>query len=131
MLPIAKPKVIAGERPVRDALNMLVNEHIGSLLVSAGTNKLAGIFTERDFVSKGEQILAQQGETKISELMVSRPKTVLDSATVSLALELLCRGGFRHLPVVDEGEKMVGMLSVRSFMDYLSELLVTELAASK
>lgn len=47
--------------------------------------------------------------------------------SIAYALNLMSHGGFRHLPVVDEQGKAIGVVSVRDVLDRISELLVQDL----
>jgi CBS domain-containing protein len=102
---------IGPEATVLDAA-MLMNEHkVGSLIVMSGGNVI-GIFTERDIlqrvvVSRHDpgQILVQDVMT--TELVCCQPHTSLQEAR-----GVLKNRRIRHLPVVDEARKLVGLISI-------------------
>jgi CBS domain-containing protein len=95
---------------VAEAATLMGERHVGSALVMDG-EALAGIFTERDIV----RALSQDFDAprhQVEQWMTRRPKTVGPESTVEDALDLMLSGGFRHLPVMEEG-RVVGMVSIR------------------
>ena len=79
-------------------------------------NKLVGIFTERDVVFR---LIAQGLEaesTPLSEVMTPSPITIDPEKSFGLALVLMQKNGFRHLPVTENGIP-VGMVSARNALD--------------
>ncbi len=101
---------IAPHRPVYDALVVLAEYKIGALVVLDG-DKLAGIFSERDYAR--EIILKGKSSktTSISEVMSSNVLTVKPNDTVEQAMSIMSDKHIRHLPVL-EGDKVIGMLSI-------------------
>ena len=95
---------------VRDALQLMAERQIGSVLVVQG-DALLGIFTERDYARK----LALQGlssaETMLVNVMTARLYVVSPRQTVQECLGIITKGRLRHLPVVDGGE-LVGLGSI-------------------
>ena len=95
---------------VRDALQLMAERQIGSVLVVQG-DALLGIFTERDYARK----LALQGlssaETMLVNVMTARLYVVSPRQTVQECLGIMTKGRLRHLPVVEGGE-LVGLVSI-------------------
>ena len=95
---------------VRDALQLMAERQIGSVLVVQG-DALLGIFTERDYARK----LALQGlssaETMLVNVMTARLYVVSPRQTVQECLGIITKGRMRHLPVVDGGE-LIGLVSI-------------------
>ena len=100
------------EASVRHAVELMTNHAIGAILVIADEGRLAGIFTERDVVTR---VLAPQrdpAETPIHTVSTPHPDTLAPSSTARHALRLMHTGHFRHLPVVDK-QRVVGIVSIR------------------
>ena len=53
--------------------------------------------------------------------MTTEPKTIDSHATVLAAVEMMEKGGYRHLPVVKEDRQCIGVLSVRDVVHYMVE----------
>ena len=92
----------------------------GAVLVVDDAGSLVGIVTERDFLTR---IADQPGlaDLPVRDFMTPNPETVLKTDTVAMALGKMNVRGYRHLPVV-EGNKPVGMISVRDILRYMTGL---------
>jgi CBS domain-containing protein len=95
---------------IGEAASLMAQRRVGSALVVDG-ERLLGIFTERDIVKALSQD-GLAGQQAIGDWMTPDPETVPPDAPVETALRRMVAGGFRHLPVVEEG-RLVGMLSMR------------------
>ena len=95
---------------VAEAATIMGEKHVGSAIV-VEDDRLAGIFTERDIVrALGQDFDA--ASHRVSNWMTAKPTTITPDATTDDALDLMLKGGFRHLPVLD-GERVVGVVSIR------------------
>lgn len=101
---------IAPYRPVYDALVVMAEYKIGALVVLEG-EKLAGIFTERDYarevVLKGKSSKTMQ----IADVMSTEVLTANLGDTVEHAMQVMTDKRVRHLPVLENG-KVIGVLSI-------------------
>jgi CBS domain-containing protein len=95
---------------VAAAVTVMGMERIGGLLVME-SDKLEGIFTERDLVRALSYDIGAASQP-VSQWMTRDPVTVGPETPVEQALERMLAGNFRHLPVMD-GERVVGMVSIR------------------
>lgn len=111
-----------------EALAILKVNKIGSVAVVDSDKRLKGIVTDRDFLTKLLGAGADARAVPVTKIMTENPTTVLTSGSVSLALSFLSEGRFRHLPVVDHEEMLVGMLSVKNFVHFLAARIVGELS---
>jgi CBS domain-containing protein len=94
---------------VADAVKKMNDERIGAVMVMDG-DKLAGIFTERDVLTK---VVDQEGnprETPVSEVMTRDIVVLKGTASVEEAMRIVTERRFRHLPVMEEG-KLIGLVS--------------------
>ena len=98
-----------------DAAEYMAGRNIGAVCVLDAEDKLCGIFSERDLLKRVIVEHLDPANVPIRQVM-SEPRAVIDCAeTPHEALERMEQIGSRHLPVVD-GEKFVGMLSMRDIM---------------
>jgi CBS domain-containing protein len=102
---------IASTDTVLQAVKMMTEHHIGALLVTEG-EKIVGIYTERDYLYKGENEGRVAKDTLIKDVMVSRMITVTKDTTADQCVELMKQYNIRHLPVV-EHDQLVGLVSMR------------------
>ncbi len=105
---------------VIDAIKMLNEKKVGALLVLEN-NKLAGIFSERDYTRKVILNDRNSSETKVSEIMtdLTELKCVSLSQSIDECLVIMSKYHIRHLPVVKDNE-VVGMLSI---MDVVKNII--------
>lgn len=106
------PVCLAPEDNVRRAVQVMVEHHIGSILVMDGQT-LVGIFTERDLLDRVVAAGADLDKTRIGSVMTRDPLVVHETEDVLEAYRTLLQAGHRHLPVLRNG-KPIGVLSTRS-----------------
>ena len=102
-----------------DAVDLMRRDNVGCVLVCDG-DRLVGLFTERDLMTR---VLAvgKPLSHPVAEVMTPDPETVSPKDPVRLAVRKMKAGGHRHLPVVDEAGRPVGMVSVKGVVRYLVE----------
>jgi CBS domain-containing protein len=99
----------------RVASEAMVAEETGAIVV-LDEGKLVGIISERDIVGRVVAKGLDPQEVSVSEVMTRDPRTVTEDMTVRGALEMMARGRFRHLPVVNTSGQVIGMLSIRDLV---------------
>ena len=104
---------------VAEAVRLMRQEKVGCLLVCEG-EKLVGILTERDLMRR---VLAagKPLTSALAECMTPHPVVVDRKEPVGAVIRRMEEGGYRHLPVVDDGGHVVGILSVKRIVHYLVE----------
>ncbi|MDJ0948378.1 MAG: CBS domain-containing protein [Alphaproteobacteria bacterium] len=98
---------------VREAAELMQAKNVGSIVVTAG-GRLEGIFTERDLVCRVVARGRDPQATALADVMTKDPDTIAPSAPAMDGLRRMNDGGYRHLPVVTNGQ-VVGMISRRDF----------------
>ena len=101
---------ITPDTTVYHALELMVEKNVSALLVMEA-DKLAGIFTERDYARKVVLKGKSSRDTPISDIMTSNLITVSSSGSIDECMELMTGKYIRHLPVVDDG-KLSGIISI-------------------
>jgi len=106
----AKPSITT-----KDAVRILGEKHVGSVVVTDEYEKCVGIFTERDAI----RIIASELslDTPLQQVMTKNVVTIGEEASLEEARRVVVSHGIRHLPVVDGKGEMVGLLSVRKLLD--------------
>ncbi len=103
---------ISGDATVFDAVKAMVEANVGAILVTGqGSDRVEGIFTERDYLRR----IAVEGRTSrdtlVHEVMTSPVIVVGPETSVEEAMAMMTDRRIRHIPVV-EGERLVGMISI-------------------
>ncbi|TNF31559.1 MAG: CBS domain-containing protein [Deltaproteobacteria bacterium] len=110
---------------LRNVHNMMCDCHVGSVLILAEDGSAAGIITERDFLFK----IAGKGidfdSTLVDDYMTSHPTTVEHTATLQQAMQCMNLGGFRHVIIVDEKNKVKTLISIKDVLNFLYEFMST------
>ncbi len=100
---------------VAKAARMMAKKNVGAVMVVEG-KLLVGIFTERDAVFRVVAEGRDVATTTIGEVMSPDPICVPPDEIFGRALLLMHDNGFRHVPVVENGEP-IGIVSSRSALD--------------
>jgi CBS domain-containing protein len=115
------PVTLPTTATVRQAMQTMLAGNVGALLVVDAKGKLAGIFSERDLLTKVAGIYDDYADRPIAEFMTANPETVGAGATLVFALHQMDIGGYRHLPIVQDG-RPVGVVSVRDMLRHITRL---------
>ncbi len=110
---------IDADASVFDAVQRMVEENIGSLLVTDG-GEIAGIVTERDYLRRVTLEGRTDRETAVREIMSTPLIVVAPETTVDECMALMTERRVRHLPVVDE-RQVVGLVSIGDLVKFTSE----------
>lgn len=115
--------------PVGEAARLMKSHNVGAILVVEG-DLLVGVFTERDALF---QVVAEGRDantTHLGAVMTRNPRTIEADGLFTLALQIMYEGGFRNVPVVENG-RPVGLVSARDALgpelkDFVFEMLRQE-----
>jgi len=100
---------------VSTAAKLMAMNKVSALMV-VEDKRLVGIFTERDAVLR---VIAQDRDpqtTRLVDVMTTSPKTVTPDESFGYALLMMHENGFRHVPVIENGEP-IGIVSARNALD--------------
>lgn len=106
---------LASDVTVRHAARIMAERHIGAILITEN-GRLEGIFTERDVLNRVVAPGRDPETLRIGEVMTRNPDTVPPDATALDTMVRMQTKGYRHLPVVEDGE-LIGIVSVRDLFD--------------
>ena len=112
------------ETSVSEAAKLMANAKVSAVLVLEH-ERLIGIFTERDAVSR---VIAKDRDartTRLADVMTASPKNIAPDKTFGYALLMMHENGFRHVPVV-ANDRVVGLVSARNALDPDLEEFVAE-----
>ena len=102
---------------VEEAVNILIEQNIGSLVVLDEDDQIAGVITSNDFlnvVSDGENI----PDATVADFMTDEVITIDPEDSIQTAAARMITNGISHLPVEDKEEGLVGMLSTTDITAY-------------
>ena len=120
-----KPLTASANTTVAAAARMMKKRNVGALMVVDG-GRLTGIFTERDALFRVLGESRDPEKTRVADVMTADPLTIDPDKAVGHALLMMYDGGFRHVPVVEQGRPL-GMISARDALGPELQEFQTEL----
>ena len=109
------------EQSVLEAIKILAEQNVGAAVVMTG-ERLAGIFSERDYTRKVILKGRSSDSTRVEEIMTANVVVVNPRTRARECMALMTEKNIRHLPVVDEG-RVIGMVSIR---DIVSDIIADQ-----
>jgi CBS domain-containing protein len=116
----AVPRLEVDDRVSR-AFEEMSREAHDCVLVMQG-QKLAGIFTSRDFLNRVAAVRADPGAIVIGDVMTPTPRTLRPRDPVAFAINWMAVEGFRNVPIVDDDGEVRGVLTVWDVMRHLEAI---------
>ena len=100
---------------VKETIEILYNKHIGCVVSIDEDKKCIGIFTERDAI----RLVAKNVELDqpLGNVMTKNVITIPEESSINEVRKTIQTHSVRHLPVVNQEDRLVGLLSVRALMD--------------
>jgi CBS domain-containing protein len=108
------PLMLPPRATVIEAARQMRDRRVGAVLVTEGDDRLVGIFTGRDAVSRVLADGRSPAKTTLAQVMTRDPDTMTPSHTAIDALRLMQDARCRHVPIVQDG-KVVGIVSHGDF----------------
>ena len=100
---------------VKETIEILFEKHIGCVVSIDNDKKCIGIFSERDAI----RLVANnvQLNQPLEKVMIKNVVTIQENCSINAAMRMLHEHSIRHLPVVNQKGKLVGLLCVRGLRD--------------
>lgn len=125
-LPELQPVVcLPSTATVGDAIQSMTEKRVGIILI-VEAEKLVGVFSERDVLVKVAASDIDINSTPVSKLMTGDPQSLRSTDELVYALNLMSVGGFRHVPIVDDSNQPVAVVSMRDIVEYIVSLYPDE-----
>ncbi len=109
---------VTADTPLRDVIAEMQTRRVAAVVITE-RNRVVGIFTERDVLNRIVGLALKDG-TQIGEVMTRDPKTLTPGDRIADAIHLMTDRGYRHIPLVDEAGRNVGMISARDIMEFIA-----------
>ena len=103
---------VSPDHTVLEALRMMAEKNIGAVIVLEEDNTLCGIFSERDYARKVVLDGRSSFDTPVRDVMTSEVYYVHPQDSVDRCMTLMSEKRFRHLPVLDDNEQILGIISI-------------------
>jgi CBS domain-containing protein len=109
------------------AIRTMLDRHVGAVAVLDDKQRVAGVFTERDVLRRLSLSGLDPGRTPVREIMTTPVEMATLSTTAGEALATMVERHYRHLPIVDDNGRLLGMLSIRNVLQARIDTLTGQL----
>ncbi len=107
--------IIEPEKTVFEALKLMADKNIGSVIVMEGTRYL-GILSERNYARQVVLLNKSSKELAVREIMRTDLPKLSKNDPIEKCMEIMTQLNVRYLPVV-ENETLIGLISVKDLLD--------------
>jgi len=125
------PATVSVLATVEDAIRVMMDKDVGAVAVIDEHGVVAGMFTERDVLAKFALSSRAAKETPVREMMSPMVEMATEETTAAEAFKVMLERHYRHLPVVDDDGKVLGILSIRNILEARIDDLLAELEGQK
>jgi CBS domain-containing protein len=111
---------IAPAATVFEAVKLMDEKNVGSLVILNSRGRIAGIFVERDALRR-VLLAGKSAKTEpVQAVMTRKVICALPEMTIDQCLALMTEKRVRHLPVIDKEQKLVGLVSMGDLVKFIS-----------
>jgi len=121
------PATVSVLATVEDAIQMMMDKDVGAVAVIDEQGVVAGMFTERDVLAKFALSGRNAKTTPVRDLMSPMVEMATEETSAAEAFKVMLERHYRHLPVVDDHGKVLGILSIRNILEARIDDLLEEL----
>ncbi len=121
-LSLRPPFVVPPDTILYEVFKKMRENAVGAVVIRKGQH-ISGIFTERDYLYRIALHNLDLKSIPIGDVMTPSPVLVNLSHSLAFALREMAMGRYRHLPVIDEHDQCVGILSADGILQYLIDHL--------
>jgi len=118
---LREPVRMKADATLYDAVIMLRERKRGAVVVENGDGTLRGIFTERDLVTRVDHASDTWHRVTLKDSMTDEPESVTRDTPLAVVVQKMQAGGFRNLPLVDDDNRGIGLVSIRDVLKHLAE----------
>jgi CBS domain-containing protein len=125
------PATVSVLATIEDAINAMTEKDVGAVAVIDEQGVVAGMFTERDVLAKFALSGRNPYTTPVRDMMSPMVEMATEETTPAEAFKVMLERHYRHLPVVDDHGKVLGILSIRNILEARIDDLLEELGSRK
>jgi CBS domain-containing protein len=124
------PATVSLLATVEDAVRTMMEKQVGAVAVIDEQGIVAGMFTERDVLAKFALSGRDPKTTLVRELMSPMVEMATQETTPAEALAVMLERHYRHMPIVDDHGKVLGICSIRNLLEARVDDLLVQLGGS-
>ncbi len=118
---------VGPDSSVEKAIRTMLDCRVGAVAVVDENRRVAGIFTERDVLRRIALSGRSLAETQVRDVMTTPVEMATLDTTPGQALATMVEFHYRHLPIVDDDGRLLGMLSIRDVLQARIDTLTRQL----
>src|SRR4051794_2885489 len=122
-----EPATVSMRANVAEAIRTMLTRHVGAVTIVDAENRVAGIFTERDVLRKLSLSGRDPETTSVCEMMTTPVELATLATTLGEAIATMVERHYRHLPVIDDDGRLLGVVSIRHILQAKIDDLTQEL----
>ena len=122
-----EPATVTLLASVADAVRTMLDHRVGAIAILDDQSRVAGIFSERDLMRKLALTGRDLEKIPVREVMTTPVELATGETGPGEALVTMVDRHFRHLPIVDNDGRLLGMLSIRDVLQWRIDDLSREL----
>jgi CBS domain-containing protein len=115
------------EATAEQAIRTMLDRYVGAVAILDESTRVAGIFTERDVLRRLSLSGREPAQTPVREVMTTPVEMATLDTTPGQALATMVERHYRHLPIVDDDGRLLGMLSIRNVLQARIDALTRQL----
>lgn len=124
---LSSPVMVEEDSCLADAIATMKDRHVGCVIIGSGPRGMVGIFSERDLLTRVSLKGVDEKTAPVSSFMTHAPECLHRDDSIAQALHLMIREGFRHVPVLDDNDALIGVFSMRDVARFVAELFPKEI----
>lgn len=118
----AEPICLPGTATVAEAIARMLERRQAGVLIVDDAGRLAGIFTERDVLTRVAGVGRDPARTPLRDVMTPNPEALTAGDRIAYAIHSMSVAGFRTVPLVDGEHRPVGVVTVSDVIRWLADL---------
>jgi CBS domain-containing protein len=113
-----KPLTFGPQASVKDAIAAMVKRGYGAVIVTDPEERVVGVVTERDVMTKLVHEGRDPAATTLGDIMTENPRVARETDDVVDWLRIMSNDRFRRLPVVDDEGRIKAVFTQGDFVSY-------------
>jgi CBS domain-containing protein len=122
LLAPSEPLKLRPHHSVARAIQAMVQNRRAAVVITDDEDRLVGIFTERDVLTRVMGAGRVARDTLLADVMTPEPESLRPDDRICFAINRMHSGGFRSLPLVDDRHRPIGIVTVNDVVRWLAEI---------
>ncbi|MFZ0327735.1 MAG: CBS domain-containing protein [Nitrososphaeraceae archaeon] len=114
------------QKTAEDVANLMIKKKVGSVIVIDKKMQPVGIITERDIIKRVCSKNIYPNKIQVEEIMSSPLITIMSYDSVDTASRIMIKNKIKHLVVLEEDNRITGLLSVTDITKKLAKILLDD-----